>query len=190
MEEIFLENDFKSLDKKWITEFENTDKLYQDYYKEDNHYTNIHYIYVNKNNEIEKIKQDFVYMLKPNYIFRDELIGLLKRNSIDNNIRYSLLSILKVNITLEPTEINKFLINNNLDHYKDTFLTLNKNIDTIVFDKTINMFQDLNDILIIFYDEDKYNINRQKSNPNACTKKIFLHPHSHHKKTIKKQYKG
>ncbi len=39
-----------------------------------------------------KIKQDFIYMLKPNFVFRDELIGLLKRNSIDNSIRYSLLS--------------------------------------------------------------------------------------------------
>jgi hypothetical protein len=182
------EKHFKPLDNAWITNFEKTDKLYQDYYKEDNHYTNIHYIYVNKNNEIEKIKQDFVYMLKPNYIFRDELIGILKRNAIEDNIRYSLLSILKINVTIGPDDIKGFLTSDNLDDYTDRFFSLNKNIDTIVFEKTINMFQDLNDILIIFYEENKNDI---KSKPKNFTKKIFLHSNliSNHKKTIKKLYK-
>jgi hypothetical protein len=127
-------------------------------------------------------------MLKPNYIFRDELIGILKRNSIDNNIRYSLLSILKINITIDPDEIKGFLTNSKVDDYTDRFFSLNKNIDTIVFEKTINMFQDLNDILIIFYEENK---NDKKYNPKNYTKKIFLHGNlnSNHKKTIKKLYK-
>ena len=187
MEDNFMENNFKELDKKWLIDFENTDKLYQDYYKDDHHYTNIHYIYVNTNNEIEKIKQDFIYMLKPNFVFRDELIGLLKRNSIDNSIRYSLLSILKINITLDPNDLKGFLLNDNLDQYKDNFLSLNKNIDTIVFEKTITMFQDLNDILIIFYEEDKNSVNMSK--PKTYTKKIYLNNNCNHKKTIKKQYK-
>ena len=187
MEDNFMENNFKELDKKWLIDFENTDKLYQDYYKDDNHYTNIHYIYVNTNNEIEKIKQDFIYMLKPNFVFRDELIGLLKRNSIDNDKRYSLLSILKYNITLDAEDIKPILLSHDLSSYNQQFLTVNKHIDTIFFEKTINMFQDLNNIYFIFYEEDKNSVNMSK--PKTYTKKIYLNNNCNHKKTIKKQYK-
>ena len=72
-----IEEEIEKLDNTWLIDFMNTEKLYQDYYKDDNYYTNIHYMYINKNNEIEKIKQDFFYMSKPNYILRDEIIGIL-----------------------------------------------------------------------------------------------------------------
>jgi len=180
----FPKYEIKSLDSKWLKEFEKTDQIYQDYYKDDNHYTNIHYIYVNKNNEIDKIRQEFIYMSKPNYVVRDEMIGLLKRNSIDSNIRYTLLSILKINITLEPSEIKPFLMNTNLDYYKDAFFTPITNIDTIVFEKTISMFQDLNDIFIIFYE--KNNTISENGKPKNITKKIYLHTNPNKRKTIRK----
>ena len=36
------------LDDNWIIDFENKDKLYQDFYKDDNYFTNINFIYVNQ----------------------------------------------------------------------------------------------------------------------------------------------
>jgi hypothetical protein len=178
------EEETEKLDNKWLIDFVNTDKLYQDYYKDDNYYSNIHFIYINKNNEIEKIKQDFFYMSKPNYILRDEIIGILKKNSIDNKVRYTLLSILKFNITIDPTDIKHFLIKKDIGYYNNKFFTLIKNIDTIVFEKTINMFQDLNDIIIIFYEK---NVNESDSSkPKNITKRIYLNPYSTHKKTIRK----
>lgn len=182
-EEELINYEAKKLDNKWLLDFENSEKLYQNYYKDDNCYTNIHYLYINENNQIEKIKQEFFYMTKPNRILRDELIGLLKRNSIDNNIRYTLLSILKINITIDPNEIKKLLVSDNIDYYKDAFVTSIKNIDTIIFDKTINMFQDLNDIFIIFYEKN----NTTDSKPKNVTKKIHLFTSNlNRKKTIKK----
>ena len=65
------------------------------------------------------------------------------------------------------------------------FLTIIKNIDTIKFDRTISMFQDLNDLILIFYEKTK---ELKKKEPDRCTKKIYLH-RSSKKKTIKKQYK-
>ena len=179
-----IEEEIEKLDNTWLIDFMNTEKLYQDYYKDDNYYTNIHYMYINKNNEIEKIKQDFFYMSKPNYILRDEIIGILKRNSIDNKIRYTLLSILKFNITIDPYDIKHFLVKKDIEYYNKKFFTLIKNIDTIVFDKTINMFQDLNDIIIIFYEK---NIDESDSSKHKnITKRIYLNPYAHHKKTIRK----
>jgi hypothetical protein len=181
------ENEIKELDKKWMIEFENSDQLYQNYYADDNCYTNIHYIYINKNNDIEKIKQEFFYMSKPNFILKEEMIGLLKRNSIDNNTRYTLLSILKININIQPSDIKKILQTDDLDYYKDKFCTLIKNIDTIAFEKTINMFQDLNDVCFIFY-ENNVNITN-KINTKNITKKIYLNVNKTARKTLKKQYK-
>ena len=174
------------LNDDWINNFEDNDKLYKDFYKDNLYYVNIDFIYINKDNEIEKIKQDSFLMSEQNSIKRDELIGLLKRNSIDNDKRYSLLSILKYNITLDADEIKNFLMASDLSLYNEQFLTVNKHIDTIFFEKSINMFQDLNNLYFIFYEKTKEVKNREL---NSITKKIYLGIYAN-KKTIKKQYKA
>ena len=173
------------LNDDWIDNFEEKDKLYKDFYKDNLCYVNIDFIYINKNNEIEKIKQEPFLMSEQNSITRDELIGLLKRNSIDNDKRYSLLSILKYNITLDSDDIKNFLSASDLSHYNELFLTINKHIDTIFFEKTINMFQDLNNLYFIFYEK---NNDAKKRDLNNATKRIYLGILTN-KKTIKKQYK-
>jgi hypothetical protein len=174
------------LDEEWINEFDKTDKLFQDFYLDDIYYTEIHFIYINTSNDIEKIKEDHFLLTNPNYISREEIIGLLKRNTIVNNKKYSLLSILKCNITLKPEEIKNFLKSSNLTDYLDNFLVPIKNIDAITFEKTINMFQDLNDLLFIFYEKSDEELKRSANN---VTKKVYLNHKSNHKNTIRKQYK-
>lgn len=171
------------LEDDWIKEFEDKDKLYKDFYKNDVYFAGIRFIYVNKWNEIEKIKVDNFFMSCPNYILRDEIIGILKRNSIIDNVRYKLLSILKYNIELEPNDIPLFLKNK----YDSNFLSINKNIDSIKFEETINTFQDLNELIIVFYE----NSDLKSSQNHSVTKKIYLRGNNmnSHKKTIKKQYK-
>jgi hypothetical protein len=168
------------LNDDWIHNFEKTDKLYKDFYKDNVYYINLKIIYVNKENEIEKIKQEPFLMSAPNHITREEIIRILKNNSIDNKRRYTLLSILKYVITLDPSDIKNFLYNSN--NYN--FLHITKNVDAIFFEKTINMFQDLNDLILIFYEKS----NEMKTNNNV-TKKVYIHSLSSKKKTIRKQYK-
>ena len=186
------------LNDDWIINFEETDKLYKDFYKDNLDYINIDFIYINDDNEIEKIKQDTFLLSQQNSITRDELIGLLKRNSIDNDKRYSLLSILKYNITLDADDIKNFLLTPDLSSYNEKFLTINKHIDTIFFEKTITMFQDLNNVYFMFYEKTKDGKIRDL---NSITKKIYLDIISnkkdnkkdnkkYNKKTIKKQYKA
>lgn len=173
------------LDDDWINKFENNDKLYKDFYKDDLYFINIRVVYVNRSDEIEKIKQETFLMSIQNYITRDEILGILKKNSIDNERRYTLLSILKYNISINTEDVQDFLNSSDLETYNENFLTVVKNIDTIKFEQTISMFHDLNDLIFIFYEKSN---EIKKKDANNVTKKIILHDNNH-KKTIKKQYK-
>lgn len=177
-----MDFDCKKLDDDWINNFENTDKLYKDFYKDDLYYVNLRVIYINRENEIEKLKQESFLMTKPNSITREEIIEILKKNSIDNNKRYTLLSMLKYNIILEPDEIKLYLNNEN---YQD-YLSIIKNIDSVVFNKSINMFHDLNDLILIYFEK---SVELIKPNANNTTKKIYISSLNSNKKTIRKRYK-
>jgi hypothetical protein len=185
IDNIDLNTDNK-LDDDWINKFEETDKLYQDFYKDNLYYTNVNIVYINKNSDIEKIKQEMFLMSCPNIISKEEVIGILKRYSTDNDILYSLLTILKYNITLEADEVKHFLLNKDTTNY----LTIIKNIDDIKFEKSISMLHDLNELYFLFCE--KSNETKKNNNNNNITKKA-LHKifgnNKKHKKTIKKQYK-
>ena len=173
------------LDEEWINEFDKTDKLFQDFYLDDIYYTEIHFVYINTSNDIEKIKEDHFLLSTPNYISREEILGLLKKNTNVNNKKYSILSILKCNISLKPEDIKNFLKSSNLTDYLDNFLVPIKNIDAITFEKTINMFQDLNDLLFLFYEKSDEDLKRAANN---VTKKVYLNQKSKHKNTTRRHY--
>lgn len=178
-EDFYIDN---ILDTSWIKEFELLDKEYESFYKEDNHFIQLHHIYINKNNEIEKMTQEKLIMKTSNCISREEIIGIIKKNSIFDNKIYSALSILKYNIDIDPMDVKSFLSDTN----DDIFLSPIKNIDTIPLNQTISMFQDLNDLMILYYECDKKN----KKNKKNGTRKIYIQLNNHHKKTNKKQLKA
>jgi len=171
----------EKLDDVWIKKFAESDELYLDFYKDDVYYTEIHFVYVNKKNEIVKINQQSFLFNKKNYISRDELIGLIKRNSIVDSTRYSILSILKYNITLDPNDIKRFVCG---EDDVTSYITPINNIDMVKYDKTINMFQDLNDLIIVLYE-------KPATNPNNSTRKVYLHTNLKDKtrEGTRKQYK-
>ncbi len=177
-----MDFEINKLDDEWINNFDNTDILYKDFYKDDLYYVNLRIIYINRENEIEKITNESLLMSKPNHITDEEIIEILKKKSVDNERNYTLLSILKYNISLESDEIKNYLRHGENNDY----LYIIKNINSITFEKTINMFQDLNDLILIFYEKSNEILKRD---PNNNTKKIYLHSLSSHKKTIKKRYK-
>jgi hypothetical protein len=182
---IIMDCEFDKLNDDWIHNFEKTDKLYQDFYKDRLYYTNVNFFYVNRNNDIEKIKQESFLMSEPNFISREEIIGLLKKNSIENGKRYTLLSILKYNITLDVDDITEFLTSHDVSCYNEKFLTHINHIDSITFGNSINMFHDLNDLILIFYEK---STELKTFNSLNATKKIYLKSNTN-KKTIRKQYK-
>lgn len=176
--------EFNTLNDDWIKKFDKTDELYQEFYKDNLCYVHLNFIYVNLEGEIEKINQDTFIMNTPNFISREEILQILKQTMTNNNIPYSLLSILRYNITLDADDVKYFLESDAMNAY-DNFLTTIQNIDAITFQKTINMFQDLNSLIFIFHEKSK---DIKKHGTNNNTKKIYLHS-SPVKKTLKKRYK-
>lgn len=177
-----IENKDMDINLEWINNFEETDKLYADFYKENLYYINLKIIYTDRDNNIDKIKQESILLSKPNCLTQEEVLQILKKNSIDNGKRYTLLSILQYNYTLDPEEIKNYLTTN----YADDYLKVIKNIDNVIFERTISMFHDLNDLILIFYEKSQ---ELKEPNSRNMTKKIYLHPLSSNKKTIKKRYK-
>jgi len=167
----------EKLDDSWINDFEIGDKPYNDFYKDNIFSININIIYIDKDNNIVKVNEETFLMQNPNTISREELVGIIKKNTTINHNKYSLFSILRYNITLNPEDINIFLKTNTFEHYNKFFFTSLKHIDTIVFDKSIITFQDLNALFIIFYEKDK------NDNIANTTKKVFLNSKSKKQKT-------
>lgn len=177
-----MEIEYNNLDDDWINNFDNSDKLYKDFYKDDLYYINLRVLYVNRENEIDKIKQESLLMTKSNTILYDEILEILKKNSMDNDKRYTLISMLKYNINLDSDEIQNYLQNNK----NPSYLSIIKNIGSIVFEKSISMFHDLNDLILVFYEKSN---ELKKKDPNNSTKKIYLRSLNTNKKTIKKRFK-
>jgi len=179
-----METEYKSLNDDWIHKFEKVDELYKDFYKDDVYYVELKIVYVNRSNKIEKIIQRPFLMSVPNCITREEMLEILKKFALEDDRKYSLLSILQYNILLNPYEVKEFLLD---DDYDNNFLQVIKNIDSIHFEKTIHMFQDLNDVILIFYEKSD---ELKEIDPNRCTKRVYLRSSlSSKRKTIKKRYK-
>lgn len=76
---------------------------------------------------------------------------------------YSIFSILKYNFDVDPTDINSFL-KNKTDNSK--FINKINHLNDITWNKTISMFQDINELFLFF---------REKNNTsNNTTKKIYI----------------
>jgi len=133
-------------------------------------------MYINKDNEIEKICEESFLLSKPNFILREEIIGILKKILCDNERNYTLFSILKYNITLAPENIRDYLFNSHNEN--ENYLTIIKNIDTIFFEKTISAFQDLNNIFFIFCEKQNY-----KKDKKSKTKKVYINDNQRKKLT-------
>lgn len=171
-----MENDDISitdeLDCSWINEFEKNEIEYASFYKEQIEALKINYIYVDKDNVIDNIHQESI-IIENGKLDREKIIEIIKKNKKKNNIDYKLISILKYNITLEPEHIKNY-INDDLN---DDFLSKVDILQDIHFKDSINLFQDLNCLYIVFCDK------RTRENKNKITKRIILSLLSKKKKT-------
>jgi hypothetical protein len=173
-----LDYEFADLDTTWINEFEALEKDYNSYYNEDLTFININYVYVNNKNEIINISKEKYLFKKPGILTRDELVGLIKHNTVHNSVKYSLLSLLKYNIDFEPIQLKTFL--RSKDKYiGSNYLKSIANIDTIVFEKSISLFHDINNLFIIFIDKSETQTNSSTNlsliKPRQMTKRVYIH---------------
>ena len=171
------EDEIDNLDESWLKEFELSENDYKNFYADEITLNPIHLIYIS-DKSIEKIKEDKIILQTPGILQKEELMSIIKHNMLSNNKKYSLMSILKFNINLEPANLQTFLRTND-KNIGNMFLQSIKNIDNIKFDKTISMFHDINDIFILFNE-------KLKGETNKFTKKSCIH---YNKKTKRNVFK-
>lgn len=183
------------MDTKWIQDFES----YNDFYKEQISNINIKYVFLNKKGYIERIQQEPYLLSEKGKLKKEELIYILKKQLLHHNNKYSLLSMIKFNITIDNDEViqlynehqdmnennnennneNKNGVNKERIQFSDYIRTIHS-ITDIVWDETINIFKDMNELFIIF-------IERKKQNTH--TKKIYLNNKNHKNKQKNNEHK-
>ena len=166
-DENYIDNNLE-LDLQAIDEFKNSMVKYKDFYKENIEIIKLKFLYVNKDNYLENIRNDDFILNSANILSCEELIKILKLNNIVMNKHYKILSMSLYNVSIDPE---------NIAYIKDEdFITQIHHINDINIQPTINILQDLNEILFVFKE-------KEKQNNNVKTRKINIKVN---KKTRKK----
>ncbi len=149
------------LDTTIIDEFEKDDELYNDFYKDKIEQINLYILYVDNNNDLFHIKKDTA-TLNNGKLEKDDLKNLIRQYIKYQNKKYRLISLLKWNITIEPEEISDYLRNEK----KFDFIKSIRNINSVEFQDSINLFHNLNSLYLVFHERWKLLENK--------TKKVYL----------------
>ncbi len=177
------------LDTSWLDNFKQAEQAYNEFYKEPIHSITLFFLYVNKDNEVEHLHNDKYILHEHGVIKRETIISLIKEYRDLFSIHYKLLSLIKYNIDLESTDIYDF-INESSSASDKRFIKSEKYLNDIHFEDSIHMFQDLNALFFIFYEEQS-----SHSSHHTHTKRVKLSSHSktkrnnHNNHMIKKNLK-
>ena len=118
-------------------------------------------MYVNKENELEHIHSDKCLLNENGLLKREIIISFIKRYQLLFSIHYKLLSLLKYNIDLEPTDIKDFTLED-VTLSNKRFIHSEKYLEDIHYNDSIHMFQDLNALFFLFYEEKPAVMNNTK----------------------------
>jgi len=176
IDEDIIEED---LDTSWIDEFKKDNEKYSDFYTEDVTTITLFFIYIDHKNNVENLSRDLLILDKKNTIVRDQLIQIIKQNQNHMYNKYKLISLFKYNIDIEPEEIYRFINNKDDSSYNKRFFIQEKYLNDIIYKKTINIFQDLNSLFLIFKEVSTPIINKNNSNNMNSTKKTIIISQKH-----------
>ena len=115
---------------------------------------------MNQNRELYEAKKEYIQLYQANRMKKEELIYYIKQNIPP---RYTLLDILVYQMNLSSHEIHTLNDYNGLQ-------TL-KHIDDIVFEDTIQFFQSMNTVYLIFHERSKAKLDTRKVQLSKTKKK-------------------
>ena len=172
------DSNFQELDTSWIHDFEKEDGLYKDFYLEDLYFINLHYVYLNESNTIEKVKKDkyFFNEFQTNIVPKEELFKIIVKNKNQNTEKYKLNCLFKYNCVIDPYTIIEFFKSKTPIAIDTTnsYLSPITSIENVQFKKTIMMFQDLNSITIIYKKTTNTTTDTATNNTNNKTKRLYI----------------
>lgn len=157
------------LDETWIKEFEENDKLYEKYYLDDLDVIKIHCVYVDADSNIVHTREERFLMKQKNVLTKEELMGIVQKHSDTGELGkpFKLQSIMKYNIDLEPHEIEGFLRQRRYQSY----LSPVHQLEDVPFHRTISMFQDLNDLFLVYREKTEKKTTTRRHAPQTTLKK-------------------
>lgn len=153
----------EDLNQEFLNNFKILEEDYKKFYCQDIKEIKIYYLYLNFNNEIIDIKIENE-KIENNKLKKDRILYLIKKKQMRENIKYRLTGLLKYNIDLTCSQIKNFILE---DKNNYEFLTILKMIETVYFNQSINMFENLNSIYILFSE-------KLKNETEKNTRKIHL----------------
>lgn len=158
------------IDETWINEFKKNEEVYDDFYKDKVEQIKLFYLYVSSTNNVESIKKDSIQLDTDGILKKNKIIELILQHQNYNSIKYKLLSLIRFNMDIEPEQIKEFVYTTNRDK-PSQFITSEKYLNDIKYSDTIHIFQDLNCLYFIFYEEKSKitNITNINTNPNTKT---------------------
>ena len=148
----------EELDTQWIENYDNNEKNFIEksiINEVPVKQLNIYALYVNKRNELEKIKVTDIELEQ--VLKKDKLLTLIKEKSQDEKIRYKLTGLLKYNIQLKHDELYEFISKKCNSNYLESIT----NIDDINFNNGLEIFEDMHSLFFIYLEKTKFNITRK-----------------------------
>ena len=139
------------MDTDWIEEYENEDSSYELFYPEALSKIKVNILYVNTRNELEKMREELIYLSVPNRITKEELLRVIKRYDISDTIKYKLVSILVYNVDIQHNELKNYLYGPD----KYNFITSLRNIEDYELKPTSKYLEKVNNLFIIFSEKEK-----------------------------------
>lgn len=143
----------------WIEEYEKSEEEYNDFYKTNVESIQISFLYVNRENELFHVKTE-KFILNNGCINKEDILFILRKNMIHNDIKFLPISLLKYNIDLDVEDVKKYIT----EEEPRDFLTQAKYTNKIEWVDTISLFQDLNSLYVIF----------KERKSNGTTKRIRI----------------
>lgn len=171
-------NSIDNLNIDWVEEYEKSEQEYADFYEELITTIKVNFVYVDKNNTIQKIKTENINVNEDQIIKKETLLYLLKNNMENDNIKYKLLSILVYNLDVPSNELRKYLEEPSESEEHQKYLYSLKILEDIRIRDTITLFHDINGIYFVFYEKKE----KQEVKHNT-TKKIRIRTSGDDRKT-------
>jgi hypothetical protein len=144
------------IDTSWIDKYDNEEKKYDIYYKEENTSIKTTIIYINNNMEIEQIKEQKIKIID-NIIKKEDFLKIIKDSQNNDNKKYSLINILIYNFDIENTELENFLTKSE----KYNIMKKINYLQDYTLSSTIKYLQDINNLYILLIEKNK---NKPKCN--------------------------
>ena len=150
------ESESKDLDTSWIQEHDRLSTINENYLREPMDSINVYYVYINRNQYIEKIISDKLPLSLSedkthSYLSKETLLQIIQSRKIKTSFsKYKLTDVVSYLVDLEPENIQSFSNTDNVEQATPSFFKIRSFMDDIQFNNSIFIFHGVNSIYFLF----------------------------------------